>query len=214
MQNATTKAIIFDFNDTLSPSNFVQTFKRYENLLGMSVDEFVRAYIDNGLLRDLMVGRFSSENEFWREVSQLTGVNFDLLTRMAEDVALSKCLDTEVMQLIDELRNRYKLALLTDNFLETFNFWVGKFSLKSKFDVIANSADFGMLKSEPEIYLLLLRILNAKAQEVLMVDDDSRNLSVAESIGIRTLRFVGARQLEDRLIREGLLSRRVLRVDG
>jgi len=214
MQNIITKVIVFDFNDTLSPSNFVQTFKRDENLLGMSVDEFVRAYIDNGLLRDLMMGRFSSENEFWRMVSQLTGVDLDLLTRMAEDVALSKCLDTEVMQLVDELRNRYKLALLTDNLLETFNFWVEKFALESKFDVIVNSADYGILKSNPEIYSVLLQILNVRAQEVLMVDDDPRNLSVAESVGIRTLCFVGAQQLERSLIKEGLLSRPVLRVDG
>ena len=190
-----------------------QIFKRYENLLGMSVDEFVSAYIDNGLLRDLMMGRFSSEKEFWREVSQLTGVNLDLLTRMAEDVALSRCLDTEVMKLVDKLRNRYKLVLLTDNLLETFDFWVERFSLKSKFNVIANSADYGILKSESEIYLLLLRSLGVRAPEVLLIDDDPCNLSVAELVGIRTLRFEGAQQLEDCLIREGLLDRPVLRVE-
>jgi HAD superfamily hydrolase (TIGR01509 family) len=206
MKTNTIKVVIFDFNDVLSPSNYMQAFKRHEKSLGMSVDEFVDAYVSQGLLDKLLAGEYVSEYDFWQAVSELTGIDMAILTKLQTDVANSKELNPQVLQIIRQLRECYMLVLLTNNYRETFQYWIERFNLKFTFHAIFNSADYGILKSNPKLYRLVLNTLNVKANETVMIDDNTENLAIADSLGIKTIHYVGANKLRTALVELGLLE--------
>lgn len=199
------RAIAFDFNDTLSKANFVTAFQEYEDRLGMTAREFISCYERAGLLDSLMRGRYSSEREFWQEVSKLTGVNFELTQEMVRAVTESRHIDEYMLYLVKRLQCHWKVALATDNLLETFNLWVSQFALDSMFDVILNSAECGYLKKEPEFYQILAERLDVPVSTVLMIDDSMPKLQVAASCGMQIYLFQEAAALERHLVDLGLL---------
>lgn len=194
------KTIIFDFNDTLSPSNFIETIKKYEDQIGINAEIFVQTYIRAGLLDRLLRGEYISEVAFWNDVSVLTKTNLQILLKIRQDIAESKVVDPKMLLLIRKLRRNNKTALLTDNVLETFDYLVEKFALNEYFDVIANSARYGLLKSNPSLYIKVLEQLNAKPQDCMLIDDYQGNLNVASSLGLRTILYTGLDDLESKLL--------------
>lgn len=198
------KAIVFDFNDVLSPSNFMNVFYQFESQLGMTANELTTTYINAGLLDRLMIGEFSTEHDFWIAVSELTGIELQMLLSIKEEIVQSKALDEMVLDLVWKLKSKYKLALLTNNYRETFAFWIEKFKLSSMFDVIVNSADYGHIKPSPEIYWITLRLLEVSPKETIMIDDNLDNLITARNLGMETVEFQGAENLERQLSMKGI----------
>lgn len=100
-----------------------------------------------------------------------------------------QCLIAPNIELIGELRTRYRTAVLSnadstlrDRLRETYG-------IADLFDDIVCSAEAGMAKPEPGIYALAVRRLGLQAQECVFVDDLSRNLEPARAIGMHTVHF-------------------------
>lgn len=198
--------VIFDFNDVISPSNFVATACRFESVLGMSGQDFVNLYIDAGLLDRLLIGEFKRDTDFWRAVSGFTGVDYSVLLAIGREVAHTKQVDVEVVEIIRELKaQHYTLSLLTDNLQETFDYWMRKFELETLFDRIFNSADLGLLKSNTLLYEEVLEQLKVDASKVIMVDDCVGNLKVAASVGIDGVLFTNVVDLRESLAKVGVI---------
>jgi putative hydrolase of the HAD superfamily len=56
-----------------------------------------------------------------------------------------------------------------------------------------------MRKPDPEIFNLVLEHENISPNEALFVDDKTRNTTVAESLGIKSIVFKDAKQLIEEL---------------
>jgi putative hydrolase of the HAD superfamily len=200
----TVKAIIFDFNDTISPDNFVSSFEQHAQLLSMPAREAVSLYMGNGMLRSLMLGEIT-EQEFWQKLSCVAKIPIGVLMRVGRTIRDSRRLDPAVMRLVAWLHPYYRLALLTDNSRETFSVWVNRYGLETWFDAILNSAEYAMLKSNPEFYRLCLHRLQCDASEALLVDDSRNNIRLAGSLGLKTIHFSNSGQLRDELEKADLL---------
>ncbi len=200
--------LIFDFNDTISPSNFIQVIANYEDKIGITATNFIEMYVNAGLLRDLLIGKYKSEVDFWADVSRLTKVDLQILLKIRRDVANTKKVDYKLLELIESLRKENYLVLLTDNLLETFDFWVEKFSLQSYFHFIANSANYHILKSNPLFYIQVLNQINSRPNKSILIDDYQKNLEVASSIGMKTLLYTGIVDLKSELMHMGIIAKR------
>ena len=64
-------------------------------------------------------------------------------------------------------------------------------SLKSRFDVVVESALLGERKPEPRIYDEVLKQLNLKGEETVFLDDIGSNLKAANKHGIKTIKVKG-----------------------
>jgi len=200
----TIRAIIFDFNNTISPDNFVASFEQHAALLSMPPHDTVALYRGNGMLRSLMRGEITEE-EFWHQLASASKTPTDVLMRVASTIRDTRCLDSGVMHVVARLRGYYRLAVLTDNSRDTFGFWVGRYKLGNWFQVILNSAECGMLKGDPGFYRLCLDRLRCEAREAVLVDDSRSNVQLAQSLGLKTILFTDANQLSHELDRTGLL---------
>ena len=92
--------------------------------------------------------------------------------------------DALVSQLAS-LRERYKVALLS-NVNDTL---IGRLfsdeELRQLFDEVVMSSSVGMIKPHPEIYQLTADRLGVAPQECIMIDDLSANIEGAQAVGMK-----------------------------
>ena len=100
---------------------------------------------------------------------------------------------------------RYKLYALTNWSAELFPIALERYDFLHWFDGRVVSGEEKMKKPDPQFYRLTLDRFSLQPHETLFIDDNLRNIKVAEAIGIRSIRFESAKQLKEDLIQEGVL---------
>ncbi len=132
----------------------------------------------------------------------------DLLNRpVAEIPALLKQffagdrVDFALIELIQKLRPAYKTALLSNTWnVDLPAFLREELQIPDTFDVIISSSQQQLVKPDPTIFRLALRLLDARPEEAVFVDDFDRNIAAAAAMGIRTIHFRNAEQARAELL--------------
>ena len=107
----------------------------------------------------------------------------------------------------DSLALMARLAQARKVFLATLNnesrelnlHRIEKFGLRNYFSVFFSSCYLGVSKPHPQIYRMALDLSQRQAEECVFIDDRSLNLECARQIGMRTIQFLSAGQLENDL---------------
>ena len=73
---------------------------------------------------------------------------------------------------------------------------IEKFGLRDYFSVFFSSCYVGVSKPHPEIYRLALDLSHRQPEECVFIDDRSLNLECARRLGLHTIQFLNAGQLE------------------
>lgn len=110
------------------------------------------------------------------------------------------------VDILKELKEsgKYKLYALTNWSHETFPVALQKFDFLHWFDGRLVSGEEKMRKPFNEIYDLLIRKFHIHPGTAVYIDDNERNLTVPESMGMHTVHFESPGQLREEL--EGLLQ--------
>ncbi len=109
-------------------------------------------------------------------------------------------------QLLDKLRSRYRLAVLSNTSRRDFaRYLAERRGLSDTFEVVVSSAEAGVAKPEPEAYQIVLDRLCIDAGQALFIDDLPRNTRAAEALGIPSIVFCGVDALQTELIARGIL---------
>ncbi|MBB6108441.1 2-haloacid dehalogenase [Mucilaginibacter lappiensis] len=95
--------------------------------------------------------------------------------------------------------DRYKIYALTNWSAETFPVALARYDFLGWFDGIVVSGVEKMRKPAPEFYQILLDRYQVDPQTALFIDDNYRNILAAEKIGIRSIHFTSAAELEKEL---------------
>jgi putative hydrolase of the HAD superfamily len=88
------------------------------------------------------------------------------------------------------------LATLNNESRELNLYRIEKFGLRNYFSVFFSSCYLGVSKPHPQIYRLALDISQRQAEECVFIDDRSLNLECARRLGLHTIQFLNAGQLE------------------
>ncbi|MBP1668001.1 MAG: family hydrolase [Bacteroidetes bacterium] len=105
----------------------------------------------------------------------------------------------ETVALLKKLKARYKVYGLTNWSAETFKIAYAKFPFFKEFDGIVVSGQEKILKPDKRIYYRLLDRYNLKAENTVYIDDNIDNIRTAEEIGMVSIHFENAGQLEKEL---------------
>ncbi|MBA4166985.1 MAG: HAD family phosphatase [Chitinophagaceae bacterium] len=105
------------------------------------------------------------------------------------------------VDILKELKDsgKYKLYALTNWSHETFPVTLRKFDFLHWFDGRLVSGEEKMRKPFMEIYELLLQKFNIDPHTAIYIDDNERNLTAPESMGIHTIHFESPGQLKEDL---------------
>jgi putative hydrolase of the HAD superfamily len=94
---------------------------------------------------------------------------------------------------------QYLLGTLNNESRELDLYRIERFELRRYFDVFFSSCFLGLQKPDPAIYRLVLEMTQRAPGEFVFIDDHPLNLECAREMGILTIRFQSAPQLEKEL---------------
>ena len=98
----------------------------------------------------------------------------------------------------------YLLATLNNESLELNEYRIARFKLRDYFQVFLSSCYLGVRKPDDGIYRLALHITQREPGECVFVDDRPLNLECAKELGMKTVQFQNATQLQEDLRRFGV----------
>ena len=200
------KYIISDLSEVII-EGFMGIGRELSPILGISVKEIELEKTKNfQLFIELMEGKMS-EDEYVTEF--LNRTKWKISVKDFEKI-MRKVLDKKIPGTIDVLRKikntgNYKLALLSDNVKEWINYVMKTNDDLKIFDYMFFSYELETIKENSITFVKVLDKLNAKPEEVIFIDDLISNINVAESVGIKGIQFLNAKQLEEDLKSNNIL---------
>ncbi len=186
------KHLFFDLDRTLwdFEKNSIKAFeiifdKRDLTKIFPSFDKFIKSYkIHNERLWDLYKLRKIKKEELRNERFLLTlkefGVNDALLAEQIGDdyvelSPLQTVLFPNTLEVLDYLKSKYQMYIITNGFVEVQYKKLKKSGLESYFERVITSEEAKASKPNPEIFHAAISAANAKKIESLMIGDDLEN---------------------------------------
>lgn len=126
-----------------------------------------------------------TEQQFLQKCSEIIG--FEIPYPLCRYTLQKGSLNENIIATIKKLKEKYKIALLSNNNKEYCEEYLFKPGLDKLFDILVISYQVGYRKPSPEIYQILIKKLDFREEEVLFIDDDPTKLPSAEKQGMKTL---------------------------
>lgn len=147
----------------------------------------------------LSLDRYLDRTVFYRER------NFGREVFKAFMFSLSQPIDgtLEVVEKIAD-SGRYLMATLNNESREVNLHRIEQFGLRKYFSFFMSSCFLGVKKPEDEMFLLALDLTQRQPEECLFIDDRELNLECAARLGLQTMHFSDAAQIEADLRNAGL----------
>lgn len=193
MSNDGFKALVFDMGEVL-----IKTFDRTPRTklaaqFNLSFEDLEKiVYFSKSALK-AMDGAISEEDHF-RYVLQTIHASTMSIVDFQEAFWGGDNIDNEIITFISSLKDRYKLGLLSNAMETTRQRLNEKYDLLAYFDAGIFSCEVRMSKPEPEIYQLILKLLDVKPYESIFIDDNLENIYAAKKLGMATVHSISTTQ--------------------
>jgi epoxide hydrolase-like predicted phosphatase len=181
------KAIIFDFDGPIVTRNNKEIYKRHEiqhSLEAGSLENVMDKYHHGANLAE-----YETIFEFYKKTKPSINLAVEKLNDIFLEVNSTVRVRPEMVKYIEEIKKRYKTAILSNYNSELENLLKNVFKIYHLFDVVVNSYNLKISKPNPKIYQHMLEKLNVKADEAVFIDDKERNTKAAEALGIKSIIF-------------------------
>lgn len=178
------KAIIFDCFGVIyqdSSNHFYETnVEQYQKLR----PELLRlnSASDYGLI---------SQDELTQSVADISGLSRDFISKNIHGLHIR---NSVLMQFVAELRQHYKVAMLSNIGPGSMDQYIKKEEREALFDVVVLSGDIGITKPHPRLFEYVAEKLGVLPGECIMVDDIEENCAGADAAGMKPVHFVTTEQ--------------------
>lgn len=193
------KTIIFDFGGVVSIGRFFPVVA--ENLsrkFGISKDIIQQnLYLHE---TEYMLGNHSTTT-FWENVCKDIDIPYK---EFAEIFGSSYEPNLEVIEYIDDIKQRYQIILHSDNFEALAQTVKNDVRLEGLFERMYFSNEIHLLKNDEASFRHVLNDINRAPEECAFIDDKEKNLIVPKSIHINTILFKDVEQLKKELAQLGV----------
>jgi putative hydrolase of the HAD superfamily len=199
------KHVFFDLDHTLwdfetnSKKSFQYIFE--QNNITIDIDVFLEKYIPINyhywkLYREEKVTkaklRYGRLKESFDKLDYT--VSDDLINKLADDYLINLAnynqLFKGAIELLDYLKPKYKLHIITNGFVETQLAKMKNANILHYFDKIITSEGVGVKKPNPKIFFYALKETNAKTYESIMIGDSlEADIYGAKNVGIKSIYF-------------------------
>ncbi|MFP4633909.1 MAG: HAD family hydrolase [Candidatus Aenigmatarchaeota archaeon] len=209
-----TQAVIFDCWGTLFKNKRGNPYKRLLKRFGHNLGDYEAT---KKVERNFMLEKHEDFDEPLKRLFEELGVEYSEETFKEAKELLATGMDArpfpDTLQVLEKLRENYRLGLITNTDYFGFHMLKEKYSLEDLFNQIVTSYRVGALKPDKEIFERMLEELNVGKSEVIMVGDSlEKDTKAAENYGIEGVlidrdrehpdypnRIESLRELEDRL---------------
>lgn len=198
--------VLFDLDHTLVHYDHALRLDALARRSGCPTEQIEQALFHSGLERDSDLGRFDAQGHA-RELSRRLGATLTL-----EDCIVARAAAMApiagMLALAHETSRHARVAILTNNGLMVRDhLHVLCPALSPLFDGrVLCSAEFGVGKPDPAIFLRSAERLGLPPPAILFIDDKAANADAARSVGMDALHFGGPHALRASLRERGLLE--------
>ncbi len=165
--------------------------RRWEARLGLAPGDLRRRLWETPLQRGAERGEVAFE-DFWSAVSADLGLSPAQQRDLYEECWALTRLQPVVETWLRSLRPQYKLATLSNSWSDGRRECSTRYGLDQLVDLMVFSAEEGVAKPEPEIYMRTLARLNVNAEQAVFVDDRADNVRAAAALGLHAVRVESA----------------------
>lgn len=179
------KAILFDFDGTLSNGRFYSTLSESDPVLFKKIQQKVFTKDNWELLSSWMRGEIDYE-EFNKKISEMLNVSTDLLNDALIESVKKMSLNQDLFNFAVEQRAKgIQTAVFTDNMDVFEEVFVVENKLDENFDHIFSSSTYGMLKddNDGEFLDLVVQKFGVDISEVLFIDNSLKAEDLMNSKG-------------------------------
>lgn len=188
------KLILFDWGDVCGLYNldifhdFISRAGYDSHLVEIHFKEF-KSQFDRGEL---------TEKEFWEKLAQTLGFkgHWSLL---AQNNKKNLTINQDLMDYIKKLKNKAKIALLSNMDKTSIAAIRSKVSLNKFFDKVYFSSELKSGKLEKKVIEMIAMDFKVKPKEMIFIDDFPGNIEKAKSFGMQTILFIGNDDLKLRV---------------
>lgn len=99
-------------------------------------------------------------------------------------------------ELIDLLRDRFNIIIVSDNYRENIEYLTKRYRFKNWSERQVYSFDYGVEKSDPDFFKRLLNDISYSQDQLILIDDDCRNLESAAQKGIEGIVYQTIEQVK------------------
>jgi len=196
-------AVLSDLGQVLLHFDNRRFFERLTKYTARSVEEIRAATHDHiALLDQFDTGRITPREFYERAVSVLDArVSEDVFYAAYNDVF---SLNHPALAVVRALKPKYKLAMLSNTDPVRYAHIERVFPELGFFDAYVLSFKVGVMKPDPRIYREGLRLLGARPENALFIDDLQENLDGAARMGIQGIHFTDRTDLAAALAAYGV----------
>ena len=205
MDNNKINAIIFDLGNVLVDFNHRIAADRISKFTDKSPDEMFNIFFDSELTGLFEEGKISPK-EFFLKIKDMLNLelDYDSFLPIWNEIFFLTKENLAVYNLAKQLKNNYKIALLSNINILHFDYLKKKLPVFDAFHNIITSYEVGARKPHPLIYKKTLDILESLPHQVFYTDDRPELAQSAKELGIRGFVFRGIEQLKEDLINSGV----------
>ncbi|MGE8434329.1 HAD family hydrolase [Chryseobacterium joostei] len=198
------KNIIFDFGGVLMDWNPRYFFKDY-----FKDDEKMEYFLEN-----IAQDEWNIEQDRGRTLAEGTEIQVKKFPEWEKEIRAyydnwTVMLKSDIPQNVEVLRKlkntEYHLFGLTNWSAETFPYALENYDFFQIFDgKIVVSGTEKLIKPDPKIWYVLLERYNIQAGESVFIDDNPKNIEMAQSLGFETIQVTPETNLEQELAGLGI----------
>jgi len=191
------KAVIFDWGGVLM--RWRRYFEDFTEKKGIDLDEFEKAFWKYAA--DPELGKISVDEFHKRSLKELG--REELWQEMRAGVPQEFEPIKETMELIEEIKNNFRLGILSNTQADILHEWLDLYLPDESFEVVIDSSIEKVRKPDKEIYELAYQRLKLKPEECLFVDDLVENIEAAKKVGMEGVHFEevgkGIKEIKEKL---------------
>ncbi len=195
--------IFFDLGNVILPFNHYQIAERlslYVKEKQLQSSPMIFSYLfdlKKGKINEFDTGKISPQ-EFFQSIKKDLGLSlsYDEFIPIWNDIFME---DPEVSKMIQSLKKRWRLGLLSNTDPLHVDYILSKFPILKAFEKRIFSYEVGFKKPAVEIFQKAIEWASVKPQKILFIDDIKEHIEVAVSLGMQGIHFVSAKQLRETL---------------
>ncbi len=178
------KAVLFDFDGVLTiDKTGSTTITNYiSETCGIPLENVKSCYYKFN--KQLLLGK-TTHQEIWKDFCQSLGQDIDY-SILLDSFRFTR-LDDKMIALVQKLKERYLIGMVTDNKCDRISTILDYRGLNQCFDVVAISACLHSSKDSRSIFEYVLNKLNVSASECVFIDNTEKNLVVPKQMGMSTV---------------------------
>ena len=184
------KAVIFDLGGVIVRTEYQAPRQHLAESFGMDYDDIDKVVFGggpNGSAARASIGEITEE-QHWQNVMKTLKLPASETERVRDEFFAGDVIDHEIVEFLRSIKTKYKTGLIS-------NAWSGlrNYIMREKFDDAFHhmviSAEVGVAKPDPKIYLIALEQLQVQPKEAIFVDDFIENIEACEKLGMKGIYF-------------------------